>query len=89
MSDTTPIETRIDILADFYIDYKNNEQFEDFFTYNDLGLPLAYALSSGIVTATGLSDSFINETFDLLLEVLGIDEDTGFDTLADLVALVN
>jgi hypothetical protein len=85
MSETTSIETKADILADFYIEYKGNEQFADFFSYNDLGLPIAYAISSGIVGNTKLAEGFINETFDLLLEVLGVGEDTGFDTLDDIL----
>lgn len=84
MTDTTPIETRTDILADFYIEYKGDSQFEDFFSYNDLGLPLSYALSTGMVKGTDIANNFINETFDLLLEVLGITEDTGFETLDDI-----
>lgn len=85
MSETT-FENKCDILADFYIEYKGDSQFSDFFDYNDLGLPLAYALSSKIVLPTELSTSFIVETFDLLLEVLGI-QDTGFETLQDIVTL--
>lgn len=84
MTDTTPIETRTDILADFYIEYKGDSQFDDFFSYNDLGLPLSYALSTGMVKGTDIANNFINETFDLLLEVLGITEDTGFETLDDI-----
>jgi hypothetical protein len=85
MSDTTSIETKAEILADFYIEYKGSEQFADFFSYNDLGLPISYAISSGIVGSTKVAEGFINETFDLLLEVLSIGNDTGFDTLDDIL----
>jgi hypothetical protein len=85
MSETTSIETKAEILADFYIEYKGSEQFADFFSYNDLGLPISYAISSGIVGSTKVAEGFINETFDLLLEVLGIGNDTGFDTLDDIL----
>jgi hypothetical protein len=87
MSDTTSIETKADILADFYIEYKGSEQFADFFSYNDLGLPIAYALSNGIVNSTKVAEGFINETFDLLLEVLSVSEDTGFETLDDIMPM--
>jgi hypothetical protein len=49
-----------------------------------MGLPLAYALSEGIVKGTEFSDKFIDETFDLLLAGLSI-EDTGFDSLDDVL----
>lgn len=87
-STTTPFSSRCDILGDFWVEYKSDPQFQDFFTYNDLGLPLAYAISAGIVESTSLTESFINETFDLLLEVLGI-TDKGFDSIADIIFEAN
>ena len=85
MTDTTSIETKTEILSDLYLEFKGDEKFSDFFAYNDLGLPLAYAISSEIVQRTNRSDLFIEETFELLLEVLGVGEDTGFDTLDDIL----
>ncbi len=87
MTDTTPMETKAEILADFWNTYKYDKQFADFFQYNDLGLPLAYAISTGMVSSTPHAELFIAETFDLLLEVLGISDDTGFETLDDIVIL--
>ncbi len=82
MSMTTQ-ETKAEILSDLWLGYKNDQNFEDFFAYNDLGLPLAYAVANGIVKATELSNKFINETFDLLLASLEI-EDEGYDGLDDI-----
>lgn len=79
----TAYETKIQILSEFWIDYKNDEEFEDFVTYNDLGLPLAYALANGIVEGGDLARSFIDETFATLLDSLNI-EDDGYDDMADL-----
>jgi hypothetical protein len=81
---TTSIENKALILADLWLNYRNDTEFVDFIEYNDLGLPLAYAISEGIVKATELSNGFINETFDLLLAGMGIDEDTGFESMEDL-----
>jgi len=81
---TTSIENKSLILADLWLNYRNDTEFVDFIEYNDLGLPLAYAISEGIVKATELSNGFINETFDLLLAGMGIVEDTGFDSMEDL-----
>jgi hypothetical protein len=66
------------------MNYRYNEDFEDFIEYNDMGLPLAYALSEGIVKGTELSDKFIDETFDLLLSGLGLD-DENWQSLDDLL----
>jgi hypothetical protein len=82
MSETT-LDNKAGILSELWLGYKNDQNFEDFFSYNDLGLPLAYAISNGIVTATDMSNRFINETFTLLLASLEI-EDEGYDSLDDI-----
>ena len=84
MSDTTTsYETKCDILADLWIDYKNDVEFADFFEYNDLGAPLAYAIASKIIASTDLARAFVEETYDTLLTTLGI-EDAGFESLEDV-----
>jgi hypothetical protein len=80
---TTTQESKAEILSELWLGYKNDQNFEDFFAYNDLGLPLAYAISNGIVKATELSNKFIDETFTLLLASLEI-EDEGYDGLDDI-----
>lgn len=82
----TKFSNKCDILAELWIEYKNDVEFEDFISYNDLGLPLAYAISSGIVERSKLSEGFISETFDLFLEVLDI-KDAGFETLSEILIL--
>ena len=79
----TPYLTKCEILGDFWMGYRGNPDFDDFIEYNDLGLPLAYALSEKIVESTPLAENYISETFDLLLASLEI-EDTGFDSLDEL-----
>jgi hypothetical protein len=80
----TTFENKCLILSDLWLNYRSDEQFEDFITYNDMGLPLAYALSEGIVKGTELSNKFIDETFDLLLTGLGVD-DEDWQSLDDLL----
>lgn len=82
---TTPFSSQAEILADLWLNYKQDEDFTDFVEYNDLGLPLAYCISNDIVKSTDLAEKFIGETFDLLLVALGVD-DTGFETLDDILA---
>jgi hypothetical protein len=66
------------------MDYRGDVEFQDFIEYNDLGLPLAYAISEGIVEKTDIASNFINEAFDILLAALGV-EDTGFESLEDML----
>ena len=84
----TTFENQTNILADFWITYKSDNGFQDFIAYNDLGFPLAYAISSEIVSASEKAKDFIAETWDLLLTALEI-EDTGFESLDDLMILIS
>ncbi len=81
----TKFEDRCGILAEIWLNYRDDEEFADFIEYNDLGLPLAYAISAGIVEGTEKAEGFVNETFDLLLASLDVEGDTGFETLEDLL----
>jgi hypothetical protein len=85
MAETT-FSNKVAILADLWLGYGQDESFEDFFQYNDLGLPLAYALDNDIVVANDKTNSFIEETFALLLAGLE-QEDTGFESLNALLDL--
>jgi hypothetical protein len=80
---TTTIESKEIILSELWMNYKTDPNFEDFISYNDLGLPLAYIMSTGIAKRTEASNKFIDETFTLLLGSLEV-EDTGFDSLDDV-----
>lgn len=81
----TDFSNKIKILAELWIDFRDDEQFEDFCDYNDLGLPLAYLVDNGLATANELGNKYIEETFSLFLTVLEIKEDTGFESLEELL----
>ena len=78
---------KCEMLADLWNKYKTDKKFEDFFEYNDLGLPLAFAISNNIVEYTPVARTYINETFDLLCEALGLETDDVFDSLDDMFEL--
>jgi hypothetical protein len=81
----TPFSNRVAILADLWIGHRFEEEFEDFVSYNDIGLPLAYAMDNKIIDDNQTQAiAFINETWDIFIEGLGI-EDTGFETLEDVL----
>lgn len=82
---TTLYSNKVAILAELWMNYRNDGDFQDFIEYNDLGLPLAYAINEGIVSSSDLAERFIDETFDLFLGGLDI-EDEGFETLDDVLA---
>ena len=81
----TKFKDKCGILSEIWLNYRSDAEFIDFIEYNDLGLPLAYALDAGIVKKTDRAKGFVNETFDLLLASLGVEEDTGFESLEDVL----
>jgi len=83
---TTTLTDKANILADLWLNYRDDTEFQDFVDYNDLGLPLAYALSMGIVPETEMLVNFVNETFEVLLAGLSL-EDTGFQNLDEILEL--
>ena len=84
MSDnSTPFSDQCVILADLWLNYRSDEEFADFIEYNDIGLPLAYAVTNNLAEVNSTGESLIGETFDLLLSGLGLD-DMGYDNLDDL-----
>jgi len=69
-------ENRAGILAELWIQYRDDKGFKPFMEYNDLGLPLAYLFMEGLTS--GLSDTgvmYVNETFDLFMSTLEISEE--------------
>jgi hypothetical protein len=80
----TTFEAKCNILAELWLNHRDDEEFTDFCEYNDLGLPLAYLLANDIVGTTEQATKFVDETFELLLSGLNL-EDSGFEVLADLI----
>jgi hypothetical protein len=79
----TSFEAQCDILAQLWMEHRGDAEFADFVEYNDLGLPLAYFISEGVALPTDLAETYVGETFTLLLAALGL-EDTGFDNLDEV-----
>lgn len=82
----TPFLTKSSILGELWLDYRKDPEFQDFIAYNDLGLPLAYAISEGMIEKSPIAENYVLETFEVLLAGLGI-EDEGFETLDELLGL--
>lgn len=81
---TTTFDSKALILGQLWLNYKGDDDLSDFFEYNDLGLPLAFAYAEGIINHTPTLEKYINESFDLLLAGFEV-EDTGFEDITDLM----
>ena len=82
---TSPFSNRCFILGELWLNYRDDEQFEDFISYNDLGLPLAYAFANGIAKQTELAERYVNETYELLAQALGVSDTETFDSLDSML----
>jgi hypothetical protein len=83
-NELTSFEDVCSILAELWINHKEEKTFEDFISYNDLGLPLAFLVDSELVTPTDIAKKYIEETWAILLKSLDIKEDVGFSDLEQL-----
>ena len=87
MTNTTTYTDKCSILAELWLNYRQDEQFQDFIEYNDLGLPIAYAIANDIVKSTEMAERFVSETFDLLISAVGLVDDDGWDSLDEMLEI--
>lgn len=85
MASTTDFETKAQILGDVWMEYRDEEAFQELLGYADLGFPLAYAITNNIIRVEPEDEAtwLVEQTFSLLLELLNV-EDTGYQSITDL-----
>jgi hypothetical protein len=80
----TNFSNKAGILADLWINFRDQEEFADFIEYNDIGLPLAYYIHTEIVLPTQQAEMYVEETFNLLCAALDLDLDGEYETLNEM-----
>jgi hypothetical protein len=85
---TTNFLNKTSILSELWMNYREDEGLQDFIEYNDLGLPLAYFLYNELVLPTKQAEVYIDETFNLLIAALEV-EDIGFESLDEMLGVAN
>jgi len=76
---------KVSILAELWMNYRDDSELKDFVEYNDLGLPMAYLILNEIVEPTENSEIYIDETYNLLLVAVGV-EDLEYSSLDELLS---
>jgi hypothetical protein len=71
-------------LSELWSDYRDDEDLQDFMKHHDLGLPIAFALHGELVLPTELAKQYVNETFELFAESLGLDPKDEWWNLEDM-----
>ncbi len=84
MTQGNTFDNKITILAELWMNYRDDEDLQDFVEYNDLGLPLAYFLMNEIVAPSQLAAVYIDETYNLFIASLGV-EDKEWQSLDELL----
>lgn len=84
-------QTKCNILGQFWFEYRDDDKLKDFIEYNDVGLPLAWFISTDIVSPNPMAETYVSETFDLFISALEISEDDldGLDTLEEIFELLD
>ena len=83
----TEFSNKASILSDLWMNYRDEELFEDFLEYNDIGLPLAYMVSTDLATPTDAGVLYINETFDLFCAALELDLNGEYESLQQMLTM--
>jgi hypothetical protein len=76
---------KCNVLAELWLDYRDDEEFKDFVEYNDIGLPLSYLIYSEIAKPTGIAEQYINETYELLTQAVGVSDTAPYNTLDEML----
>ncbi len=85
----TDFSTKAGILADLWINFREDEQFSDFIEYNDIGLPLAYYVHTDLVKPNDQAILYVEETFNLLCAALDLDLEGNYETLNEMFDKAN
>ena len=81
---------RCGILGQFWYEFRDDQTVKPFMEYNDVGMPLAWFIATGVVTPLPMAEEYINETFAMFLNAMEVEESdvVDVDNLDDLLAIV-
>jgi hypothetical protein len=78
--------TKAEILVQFTQDNFNDESYDDFFDYNDLGIPLSVAITQDMVILTDAGEALLEETWIELCNLFGADPNSEYESIDDVMA---
>ena len=76
--------TKAEILVQFTQDEFNSGDYEEFFDYNDLGVPLAIAINNDLVILTDAGEQLLDETWKDLCLLFEADPNGEYESIDDL-----
>jgi hypothetical protein len=73
------------IIVEFIAANLNDEHFEEFFDYHDLGVPMAVAFVNDFIKLTDKGMGILDETWADMCSLFGADPDLEYQDLEDLI----
>lgn len=73
------------IILEFTDEMREDLDFEDFFEYHDLGVPMAIALVNEFISLTETGIEVVNETYEDICNIYGANVKEDYETLEDLI----
>ena len=79
------MDRKVGVLADLYLNYRDENQFKEFAEYNDIGLPIAHLVHTGLCSMNKEAELYVEETYDLLVSAMGVDPEQDYQTIDDML----
>ena len=76
--------TKAEILVQFTQDEFNSGEYEEFFDYNDLGIPMSIAITQDMVILTDAGEQLLEETWIELCLLFNADPNLEYESIDDL-----
>jgi len=83
----TDLDTRIKILGQFYANRQKFENAQDIFEQNDVGIPYAFLVASGITIMMEESSSYIKDSWINVCRYLNVDAGGSYSDINNLLDL--
>jgi hypothetical protein len=78
--------TKAEILVQFTQDEFNSGEYDEFFDYNDLGIPLSIAITQEMVILTDSGEELLEETWKELCLLFDANPDSEYESIDDVTA---
>ena len=75
---------KAEILVQFTQDYFNSGEYDEFFDYNDLGVPMSIALDQEMIILTDKGEELLQETWNELCLLFNANPDAEYESIDDL-----
>lgn len=82
----TSLEYKAQIIVEFTQDHLNGGEYEDFFDFNDLGVPLAIAITQEMADLTVSGREVLEQTWSNLCELFDADETLSYESIDELMS---